>query len=876
MKVMIAEKKSQADEIAKAMGWKVSGDHYAGSLEGDDVRLVWARGHLLTLLEPQEVKEDISWNDPNSLLPIPKNFATKITEDKKIKGAKNFKSTKEYFETIKKHVKSANEVIIATDPDREGESIGWQVLEKLNYKGKIRRAWFASGLDSAGIKKALSNIKDGSETKSWFRASEARQRSDWAFQFLVRAYTYYAGYGGFGKHLGSGYGRESVVSVGRVQTPALRLIVERDREIENFVPKDHFEFNGDFEINKGMVSASYDPIIDEAVIARATAGVTWEPSKVIPKDGDKAPLDKPLFTGKKECDDFSKRLQAASDKGRVSSFNKKMTKKSAPPLFDSLSILGELNKAHGLPASVAQKTIESLYQKGLISYPRTAHKEIPFSMYSPSERNPVFNHLSKIPELSSQARHAQGIHDGKNTNVAAFKPSCFSSKPMEHHGLVPTHKGADLGSLSKEERAAYLMIAKRYVQAFYPPAAIEVQELVINVPVVDLLGHDSSRFYAKSEVVVSKGWMDAFPGNRKDKEPLKTAQEGDKAKLVELHVESKTTTPPPRYNDRTILVAMDNVGKNVKDPKLRAILQDKNGIGTPATRPQIIETLKVRGYIAYEGRSIISQPKGRDLIDRVPDDLSSPEMTALWEVKLDEVEKASTDSDSVRRRDLFVDGQVEMITKLILNSKAEMRGKLSDKRVNNPFSADARYGGKPSPKMVNAVKVIASAKGLKVDRGVTSDMEKCKAWLDQHSPKEGEVLPPSEAMIKFAKSLAEQSGAEVPENVLTDRGACKQYIEDQKKAAGPRKPSDRMIEVVKSIEEKKGVEAPKKVFEDFDACSKFLSEHLPKGKFGGNKKGFKKYPAKSAGGSPSKKAPSKKSPTKKTASKKRTPSGFGK
>ncbi len=846
MKLIIAEKKSQAEDIAKGMGWKSAGDHLAGQLDGEDVKLVWARGHLLMLEEPQEVKEDISWDDPNSLLPIPTGFKTKITPERG--GATKYKPTKDYVATIRKHIKGATEVVIATDPDREGESIGWEILESLKFKGKVTRAWFASGLDSAAIKKAMSSLRDSSETKPGFRASEARGRSDWSYQFLVRGLTYYGRYGGMGSNLGRGYGREAVVSVGRVQTPTLRLIVDRDMEIENFKPTDHFVFGGDFDINSGNVSANFKPKYSQATIDAAPPGVQWEQSKVIPRDGQAAPLDSPLFTGREEVGGFKKRLLAAADQGIVKSFAKKDTKKSAPPLYDLAGIQGDLNRSMGMSSAAAQKVIEGLYQKGLISYPRTAHKQIPWSMYSPVERNPVLNHLQNIPELNTQSGIAKSIHDGKHPSIDTFKPGIFSSKPMEHHGLIPTHKSANLSTLSAPEKAAYLMIAKRYIQGFYPPAKIEVQELEINIPVKDILGNNESRFFANSERVVDYGWMDAFPYKRDKKSVLKAAKQGDKARLDDLKVAKKTTTPPARYNDQTLLKAMENVGRMVTDPKLREVLKDCKGIGTPATRSTVMETLKARGYIASEGKNIISKPKGRDLISALPDELTSVETTAVWETCLDAVSKSSSESESIKRRDDFVNGQVKFITDMLNKFKGNMQGKLQDKPVESQFGGQGRNGGKASSKMANAIKAIASAKGLKVPRGLTADYGKASAWLDEHGLKEGEKRPPSDKQMKFVSDLAEQSGSEIPQDVKEDHEVCKKFIDSQLKGGGPRKPTDRMLEVVNNIAEKNNIVPPEKVLSDYSECSKFLDQNIKsKGSSKKRYSGKKKSPAKKAG-----------------------------
>lgn len=780
--VVIAEKLSQAKDIASGMGWSRAGDCFQGSLEGKPVKLVWAAGHLLTLLEPQEAKPDASWKDPDTLTPIPTEFGMKVIPDRvPQKGARGGQQPREYLAAIARHVKAASEVIIATDPDREGEAIGWQILEHVRYRGAVRRAWLAHGLDSASIKKAMRDLKRPDETKSWYRAAEARGRSDWAFQFLVRAYTYYGRHGGLGKHLGSGEKSEGVVSVGRVQTPTLRLVVDRDLEIENFVPQDHFGIKGEFAVNGGAIAADYKPVVTREIIEAQPPGVSWQPSKVVPKEGEEAPLDIPLYTGKREVESFKARLMGAAEKGVVRAFSKKNRQESPPMPYNLSAIQGDLNKTLGLTAAQAQALVEGLYQKGIVSYPRTENPELPRSMYNPEERNPVLSHLSRIADIGKQAAYVKQLHAGSDANEKAFLPSCFSDKHLEHYGIVPTGKPASLDSLTPQERQAYILIAKRYIQAFYPKAVIAVQEVEITVPVADMLGHPESLFKAKAERVVKLGWMEAFGQIKKTESTLQAARSGDLARLLAVDLKAMTTTPPPRFNDDTLLAAMTNVARTVRDPKLRAYLREAKGLGTPATRSTFIDTLLTRGYLARKGKSLISSPKGRDLIKVVPEWMSSPETTAVWEEYLRRITTHQDDAKAVAMRDKFVGQQIDRLAALIESLRSDMKGKISATPV---FSSGGSQG--PTKKMAEAARRIVDRQGIKAPRGLYKDFETCKAFLDQH----------------LSKSTV-QTGED-----------------------GVRRPTERMIEVARNIIQKNSLPAPEGVFDQYDACSQFLSAHL--------------------------------------------------
>ncbi|CAM3774157.1 DNA topoisomerase [Parendozoicomonas haliclonae] len=725
--VVLAEKRDQARQLAEAMGWRMGSDHGTGQWDGRPVSIIWASGHLLEIMEPQELKPDASWSNPATLLPIPRSFELRVSAPGK--GRKG-KTPNQYLKVIRQQLKGAGEVIVSTDPDREGTAIAWHILEHCRFRGPVRHAWLVDGLDKSAVRKTFSRLKTGEEMKSWFRASEARARSDWAYQFVVRALTCYARHGRMGNLLGQGSGRESVVSVGRVQTPTLALVVQRSREIRNFVPKDHFLIDGTFDLAGQQVKARYAPEVTADIVDASPAGVEWEPSKKIVKDGDPEPLDTPLFVGKAEVEAFRDRLMAEAGRAVVISSKTRDIKRNPPMPCDLAEFQAEMNKAAGLTAAQAQKVLEKLYNDGLVTYPRTEHAELPVSLYEPGERNPVLEHLSKLSSLGNVAARAKDIHNGQDTTYSSFRPACFTTKPMEHYGIIPTRKAANLEKMPRQEQQAYEIVARRYIQALWPAAKIREQKLGFAVPAEDLLGHRYSRFATTLNVVLDPGWMQAFPPEKDRPDTISPVPvtKNMPSPLLAVDLQTRTTRPPPWFTDRSLIKAMKSVGRHVRDPKLRKLLRESAGIGTPATRSTILETLLAREFVSRKGNRLESTPKGEALVDDLPSWLTQVETTAVWEDWLNRIcELRSDDTTANAQRDKFVSRQLDRLEEYL--QELQQR--------HGPVSGHAPRGGpksggprKPTPKMLNFAKAIAKQMGQPLPKGVMTDGKQCSAFID--------------------------------------------------------------------------------------------------------------------------------------------------
>ena len=841
--LLITEKKDQAVKLSAAIGLSEKNNCWIGKLNGDDLTVVCASGHLLEMLSPGEVNPELTWNDPKMLVPIPRDYRKKVKEGR----AQN------YLNNIKFHLNGKDEVIIGTDSDREGEAIGWSILQFLGWKGKTKRAWFAAGLDKKSMNSAVNNLREPNITYGYAVAAEARGRSDWPYMHLVRAYSFYSQHNCFGPNLGRGTGKGAATSVGRVQTPTLGMIVKREEEIENFVAKTHYKLSGLF-IPVGdsvSINSSYAPEVSLDVINSNPSGVTWEPTKKVTKDGDPEPLDTPLFTGKKEVDEFIDRLNSSANNASVLSYQESSTKESPPKTFDLPNAVSTLTSSLKVSTSLAQTILEDLYEQGWTSYARTSKSDLPSSLYANEARNEMFDSLSYLPEVNTQAKFAQSIHNGKNERYGKFKPSVFSDKDMEHFGIVPTAqvmtkerfdnlspRKAD-GSTVKHTREhmqnAYLIIAKQFVRVMYPPAVYAVQDIKFQVPVQDLLGHSSSVFKSKASRLIDPGWRSAFGDNAEKDNSVSPQIPGNRAILDSLKKEEAVTSPPKRYTEKNLQTSMANIGRTVSDPKLRKLLLNSEGIGTPATRKQIIQTLLDRGYIELKKSTYYPTLKGRDLIKIVPDWLSNPATTAMWEDYLVKIEEEKDARKAHQMRDDFVSKQVKMVEDLIDHLNSNLFDTKGERVQSGPTTVSA--------KMKNLIKLISTKKGIEIPKGALTNPQKAKEFLDQNIQKRDPnlIYPPSEKQKEFLQTIIDglPDVIKVPDDVWTDSKATSKFI-DENKSQMP--PSPGQISFAKKLIEKlpNGETAPEGVFDSGVICSKFIESQTKdwgkKGSASGNKK----------------------------------------
>jgi len=867
---IITEKNSVSEKLATAMGWKKSSMGFSGDWKGNSIIMVPARGHLLTLPAPDEIQPGLGWNNPKAMENIPRTKKLRpIVDADDYKG----KRIEAYLANIKEALRQSDEVILATDADREGEYIGWSILEHYNWNKPVRRCWLASGEDPASMQKSMANLLPGFEKKALARAAEARAHCDHGYIYITRVFSHYGQYGLLGSHLGRGTSpRERVISLGRVQSAALYMVYKREEAIRNFVQKTFFNISGDFNTAGISLNAEYTPKVTREMTESVIDGVTWEPQG---NDGDNK-QDKPLFTGKAQVQAFVGRLEQNAKNAKVLEYSEGTSEQHPPITFDLVAAKAALIKATKITGDVAQTVIEDLSSQGYLSYPRTAHGELPANLYTATERNPLIKSVMNLPGLTAAAQQAMNIHDGNDPKYKAFKPKCFTTKKLEHHGLIPTLRAVNaqvLANMSPQKKtgdsikhngahmqAAYKLIAEQFIQALLPPVKLATQKITFSVPTVDMLGNPQSLFVAKAARTIDHGWRGIMNVGGEKNAELPKLTTGDAALLEHVLLKEGQTKPPTRYTEQNFEAALKNAAREVDDPELRKYVasgEDKPmGIGTPATRDTIIPTLKARMYITVDKAALFLAPKGKELIDYQRtsghDWMHRIETTALWEGKLSELALLEDDRQAMAMRDQFIEDNLLGLEEYVtwMNNKYATAEKKQLERAPSAVT----------DKMKQAIKSIADKKGIKPPSGALSDPAKAKAFLDEHMPKRAEgaggVYPPSEAQLGLLAKVENASGVTASTEIKASAKLTSDFIEQHKKALDAQykssPPTEKMIKFAKDLAAKLPADQQpdNEVFEKSDACRKFIDAQLKgKGSSGSGGKAATTNKGKTGGGS---------------------------
>ena len=575
MIVCIAEKPSVAREIARILG---ANHPQNGFIEGNGYCVTWTLGHLCTLKEPNDYLPLWKRWSLGDLPLIPQRFGIKLIENE---------DYKRQFEVIRQLVEKADEVINCGDAGQEGELIQQWVLTKALCKCPIRRLWVSSLTDEA-IREGFAQLRTNEEMKSLYEAGLARAIGDWLLGInATRLYTMRFPQPG------------RVLSVGRVQTPTLALIVERGRQIEHFVPTTSFELQTTYK----------------ETLFRQTAE---------------------RFSTKEEVEALIESIRSAPL--TIKKVTKQQGKELPPRLFDLTSLQVEANKRFGMTAETTLQTIQSLYEKKLTTYPRVDTTYLSEDIYP------------KVPAILKGLRPYEHLvtpilSSGKPPKKS--KKVFDNKKVTDHHAIIPT--GVPLPSgLTLNENRIYDLIALRFIAAFYPDAKTATTTVLAEVEGIELKATGKEILDPGWRVVLSsqKGKEDAT--NQGNKEEQGEPQEGKEGLLPafvegesdphEPSIRERTTEPPKYYTEATLLRAMETAGKQVEDETLREALK-QNGIGRPSTRASIIETLFKRNYIRREKSSLRATETGIQLIDTIQDPLlKSAELTGMWEYKLRQIE----------------------------------------------------------------------------------------------------------------------------------------------------------------------------------------------------------------------------------------------
>lgn len=521
------------------------------------------------------------------------------------------KESKKQYNVVIGLIKKASLVVIATDADREGEMIARELLDLAGYRGQIQRCWL-SALDDASIRKALQTLKSGKETEALYYAGMGRSRSDWLIGMnFSRLFTLMAQAKGYsGKPL----------SVGRVQSPTLALVVNRDREIANFVPKAHYS------LAVQLATAS-----DETFVAGLSI-----PEQYLDESG--LCLDSRVI---QQAEAQIKQVGIA----KVITVETKREKK-APPLLYALSDLqGECNRLFGFGAQQVLDIAQSLYEEHKITtYPRTDCGYLPESQ------------LTEVPMV---IRSLVAADSGLQTllprlNLQQKSRAWDDKKITAHHGIIPTIKKADLSKLSEEEMKVYDLIRRRYLAQFLPH--LETDKTIATL---QSSGHT---LIARGNVIVSQGWRILFGknadedvGSDDEKQGLPALTANQQCRVTHSEVRTLQTKPPAHYTEGTLLEAMKNAARFVTDPRLKQRLRETEGLGTEATRAGLIQGLIDKGFLIKKKKSLMASAEAIALIDSLPDLLKNPGLTALWEQALNQIAEGSmTLDDFMQRQETFV------------------------------------------------------------------------------------------------------------------------------------------------------------------------------------------------------------------------------
>ena len=584
-RLFIAEKPSLARAIADVLPKPhQKGQGFIRAGNGDIVS--WCIGHLLEQAAPDKYDPRYKkWQIsdlpilPEHWLLIPKN------------------STEKQFTILKQLIKDASEIVHAGDPDREGQLLVDEVINYCKINIEKRRAikrCLISDLNAEAVEKSLNNLRDNQDFISLSTSALARARADWLYGInMSRLCTI----------KGQRQGYQGVLSIGRVQTPVLGLVVRRDLEIENFVSKPFYEVFAVIETEH-----------------KETFKAKWQPSEACAPYQD----EEGRILVKALAENVCQRIkQQPAYIKNVS--NKK--KEIVPPLPYNLSTLQiEMAKKKGLSAQDVLDVCQSLYEKHkLITYPRSDCRYLPK------------DHLKQIKGvIVAMSHNCPSLIPAIEQADLNLRSKTWDDKKVEvHHAIIPTLRKADLSRLTADEQAVYIAVAIQYLAQFYPN--YRYAELQIDAEIA------GGKFIAKANQMIAEGWKKLFRSTNSEpnqqSEPLLThlVKKGDQGLCIDAELINKETTPPQPFSDATLLSAMTGIARFVNDPAIKKILRDTDGLGTEATRAGIIELLFKREFLTRQGKRIRSTPIGRRLINMLPSDMTVPDMTAHWESQLNAI-----------------------------------------------------------------------------------------------------------------------------------------------------------------------------------------------------------------------------------------------
>ncbi|TGE33499.1 DNA topoisomerase III [Desulfosporosinus sp. Sb-LF] len=649
--LVLTEKPSVGREVAKILNCHQKGN---GCFVGSNYVVAWALGHLVTLADPELYDDKYKTWKLEDLPMLPAQMDLVV-----------MKETSKQFGVVKSLMKSPEivDLIIATDAGREGELVARWIMKKAGWRKPVKRLWISS-LTERAIKEGFNNLKPGRDYEALYAAAECRAEADWLVGLNVT------------RALTCKYNAQ--LSAGRVQTPTLAMVVERENEIKQFVPKDYWSIN---------------------VLANGLT-LHWQ---------DKSGQTR-IFV-KNKADELVAKVTGQT--GEVLEVEKE-SKKELPPLaYDLTELQRDANRKYGFSAKTTSSVMQQLYENHkLVTYPRTDSRHISEDIV------PTLPERLKSVALGPYVDLARSILRNK---LIITKRFVDSSKVSDHHAIIPTEQPPTLSRLSSEELKIYDLIVKRFLAVLSP--AFEYEQTMVKVLIKGEI------FTAKGKVVKLKGWRKVYEGQgnlgdeAEDREVEQTLPELRKNEILRnlsVKLGMGKTKPPSRHTEATLLSAMEHPGKLIEDQKLREAMDQSHGLGTPATRAEIIEKLFNSFYMNRQGKEIIPTSKGIQLIGLVPPELKSPELTAKWEQQLTEISKGRANSQA------FLMSMRRYATQLVST-------------------------------------VVGSAQTFKHDNMTRTKCPECGKFLLQVKGKKGEMYVCQDRECGYRKGISQTSNARCPE-----------------------------------------------------------------------------------------------------------------
>lgn len=558
--VVLAEKPSVGKDIARVLGCKQGKNGY---LEGSKYIVTWALGHLITLADPENYDTKYkSWNMED--LPM-------LPQKMKLVP---IKQTRKQYETVKSLMtrKDVSEIVIATDAGREGELVARWIIEYAKVKKPIKRLWISSVTDKA-IREGFNRLQPGKAYENLYRSAEARSEADWVVGInATRALT-------------TKYNAQ--LSCGRVQTPTLAMIAQREEEIRQFKPKEFYQLTAVTE--QGSFSWSKGQTFDEAEAEKTARSLRGKDAIIT----DVAVKEK---------------------------------KTHAPGLYDLTELQRDANKRYDFSAKETLNIMQTLYERHkVLTYPRTDSRFI---------SDDIVPTLKERVEACGVGPYAKPARAVASKPIKANKSFVDNSKVSDHHAIIPTEETPSLSDLNDRERKIYDLVVKRFLAILSAPFTYE--ETAVQAKIGD------ETFGLKGKVVKSLGWKAVYNEDN-DTDTVTKLKKGEQIKVRDIQIHTGKTKPPARFNEATLLSAMENPSLTSGKKDLAKTLGETGGLGTVATRADIIEKLFNSFSIEKQGKDIMITSKGRQLLDLVPTDLKSPELTAIWEQKLSKIANGKLD-----------------------------------------------------------------------------------------------------------------------------------------------------------------------------------------------------------------------------------------